>query len=413
MPETTTLTFPLDGLHCGSCVARADKALAAVDGVRDVNVNLAAETATVTLDRPDATAAMTSALEAAGYPARTETFRIAIADMSCASCVGRVERALAAVPGIVSAEVNLASGEARVRVLSGVPLTRVLDASAAAGYPATSADAPAARPADTTKAEESDRLRRGMCTAALLTLPVVILEMGGHLFPAFHHWIAATIGLRASWLIQFVLTTAVLLGPGRMFLAKGFPALVRGAPDMNSLVALGTSAAWSFSTIALFAPGVLPDGSRAVYFEAAAVIVTLILLGRFLEARAKGRTGEAIRRLMDLSPATARVERDGGVTEIPLADIITGERVRVLPGERVAVDGVVASGASWVDESMITGEPVPVEKTAGATVVGGTVNGAGALTIRATAVGERHDARAASSPWSATPKARACRSRAW
>ena len=388
MPETTTLTFPLDGLHCGSCVARADKALAAVDGVRDVNVNLAAETATVTLDRPDATAAMTSALEAAGYPARTETFRIAIADMSCASCVGRVERALAAVPGIVSAEVNLASGEARVRVLSGVPLTRVLDASAAAGYPATSADAPAARPADTTKAEESDRLRRGMRTAALLTLPVVILEMGGHLFPAFHHWIAASIGLRASWLIQFVLTTAVLLGPGRMFLAKGFPALVRGAPDMNSLVALGTSAAWSFSTIALFAPGVLPDGSRAVYFEAAAVIVTLILLGRFLEARAKGRTGEAIRRLMDLSPATARVERDGGVTEIPLADIITGERVRILPGERVAVDGVVASGASWVDESMITGEPVPVEKTAGATVVGGTVNGAGALTIRATAVGE-------------------------
>ncbi len=258
MPETTTLTFPLDGLHCGSCVARADKALGAVDGVRDVNVNLAAETATVTLDRPDATAAMTSALEAAGYPARTETFRIAIADMSCASCVGRVERSLAAVPGIVSAEVNLASGEARVRVLSGIPLPRVLDASAAAGYPATSADAPAAQTADTTKAEEADRLRRHMLTAALLTLPVFILEMGGHLFPAFHHWIAATIGLRTSWLIQFVLTTAVLLGPGRMFLAKGFPALARGAPDMNSLVALGTSAAWSFSTIASSRPAFCP-----------------------------------------------------------------------------------------------------------------------------------------------------------
>ena len=388
MPETTTLTFPVDGLHCGSCVGRAEKALQSVEGVGDVNVNLAAETATVTLDRPDATAAITSALEAAGYPARTETFRVAIADMSCASCVGRVERALAAVPGILSAEVNLASGEARVRVLAGIPLLRVLDASAAAGYPATSADAPRPETADTTKAEETDRLLRHTLIAALLTLPVFILEMGGHLFPAFHHWIAATIGMRTSWLIQFALTTAVLLGPGRMFLAKGFPALARGAPDMNSLVALGTSAAWSFSVVALFAPGLLPDGARAVYCEAAAVIVTLILLGRFLEARAKGRTGEAIRRLMDLSPATARVERDGGVTEIPLAEILAGDRVRVQPGERVAVDGVVVSGASWVDESMITGEPVPVEKTEGATVVGGTVNGAGALTIRATAIGE-------------------------
>jgi cation transport ATPase len=170
--------------------------------------------------------------------------------------------------------------------------------------------------------------------------------MGGHLFPAFHHWIAAGMGLRTSWLIQFALTSAVLVGPGRVFLAKGFPALARGAPDMNSLVALGASAAWGFSVVALFAPDLLPEGARAVYFEAAAVIVTLILLGRLLEARAKGRTGEAIRRLMDLSPATARVERDGAVTEVPVAEIAAGDRVRVLPGERVAVDGVVTSGES-------------------------------------------------------------------
>jgi len=388
MSGTTSLTFPVNGLHCGSCVGRAEKALRAVDGVRDVNVNLAAETATVTLDRADATAAMTDALETAGYPPRTETFRLAIAEMSCASCLGRVERALRAVPGVVRAEVNLASGEARVLALSGIPLSRVLEACAAAGYPATLADAPAAKTADTTKAEEAARLRRQTLIAALLTLPVFILEMGGHLFPAFHHWIAATIGMRTSWLIQFVLTTAVLLGPGRMFLAKGFPALARGAPDMNSLVALGTSAAWSFSVVALFTPELLPVGARAVYFEAAAVIVTLILLGRFLEARAKGRTGEAIRRLMDLSPATARVERDGAVIEIPLDRIVTDDLIRVLPGERVAADGVVTSGASWVDESVITGEPVPVEKSKGAKVVGGTINGAGALTVRATAVGE-------------------------
>ncbi len=384
----TTLTFPLDGMHCGSCVGRAEKAIGAVDGARDVRVNLAAETATVTLDRADAAADVASALDAAGYPARTGTFRLAVEDMSCASCVGRVERALAAVPGVISAQVNLAAGEARVDVLEGVPLARVLDASAAAGYPATSAGTPVSGAPDTAREEESWRLRRLTMIAALLTLPVFILEMGGHLVPAFHHWIAGTIGLGTSWLIQFLLTTAVLLGPGRMFLVKGFPALARGAPDMNSLVALGATAAWGFSTVALFAPGLLPEGARAVYFEAAAVIVTLILLGRLLEARAKGRTGEAIRHLMDLSPATARVERDGAVTEIPLAEIVTGDRVRVLPGERVAVDGVVASGASWVDESMITGEPVPVEKTEGAKVVGGTVNGAGALTVRATAVGE-------------------------
>jgi Cu+-exporting ATPase len=389
MTDATTLTFRVDNMSCGSCAARVEKALGAVDAVRDARVNLASESATVTLDGPDGTRAVASALDAAGYPAATEVLRLSIADMSCASCVGRVERALTAVPGVVAAEVNLATEQATVTVLAGsVPLSRVLEASASAGYPATSAETAVSTAAEDAKADESDRLGRLALIAALLTLPVFILEMGGHVFPAFHHWIAGTLGTRTSRLIQFVLTTAVLLGPGRMFLTKGFPALARGAPDMNSLVALGTSAAWSFSVVALFAPGLLPEGARAVYFEAAAVIVTLILLGRFLEARAKGRTGEAIRRLMDLSPAIARVDRAGGVVEVPVAEVVAGDRVHVLPGERVAVDGVVISGASWVDESMITGEPVPVEKTSGASVVGGTVNGAGALTIRAAAVGE-------------------------
>jgi Cu+-exporting ATPase len=156
---------------------------------------------------------------------------------------------------------------------------------------------------------------------------------------------------------------------------------------MNSLVALGSSAAWGFSTVALFAPALLPDGTRVVYFEAAAVIVTLILMGRFLEARAKGRTGQAIRKLVGLRAKTAQVERDGQLVELPVDDIVAGDLIQARPGEKIAVDGVVVKGASYVDESMITGEPIPVEKLADAEVVGGTVNGAGAFTFRATKVG--------------------------
>ncbi|MBL9059719.1 MAG: copper-translocating P-type ATPase, partial [Mangrovicoccus sp.] len=234
---------------------------------------------------------------------------------------------------------------------------------------------------------EARTLKRDLILAAALSLPVFVMEMGGHLLPGLHHLIAGTIGMQASWLIQAALTTAVLAGPGRRFYLKGLPALLRGAPDMNSLVAVGTLAAWAFSLVATFAPGLLPAGTVHVYFEAAAVIVTLILLGRFLEARAKGRTSEAIRRLVRLQPAVARVRRDGAVAEVDLAELRPGDIVEVRPGERVPVDGRVVEGDSWVDESMITGEPVPVAKAAGAPVVGGTVNQTGAFAFRATAVG--------------------------
>ena len=194
--------------------------------------------------------------------------------------------------------------------------------------------------------------------------------------------------MQASGWVQFVLTTLVLLGPGRRFYRKGFPALWRAAPDMNSLVAVGTTAAYGYSLVATFAPQVLPPGTINVYYEAAAVIVTLILLGRFLEARAKGRTSGAIRRLIGLQPKTARVRRDGTVVEVSMAEVRPGDIIEVRPGERVPVDGVVTEGDSWIDESMISGEPVPVSKTAGAQVTGGTVNQTGALSFRATAVGE-------------------------
>ena len=203
-----------------------------------------------------------------------------------------------------------------------------------------------------------------------------------------HMAVMNSIGMQNSWYIQFALTTVVLLGPGLRFYRKGFPALARLAPDMNSLVAVGTLAAFGYSLVATFAPGILPPGTQNVYFEAAAVIVTLILLGRLLEARAKGRTSEAIKRLVGLQTKTARVLRNGGLVEVPVAEVRPGDVVEVRPGERVPVDGEVTTGASWIDESMISGEPVPVEKAPGSTVTGGTVNQTGAFSFRATAVGE-------------------------
>ena len=218
-------------------------------------------------------------------------------------------------------------------------------------------------------------------------LPVFILEMGSHVIPGMHDWVMTTIGHRESRYAQFALTTLVLFGPGLVFFRKGVPALLRGAPDMNALVALGTGAAWSYSVVATFAAGLLPEGAQNIYFEAAAVIVTLILVGRYLEALAKGRTSEAIRQLMGLQPRTARVVRDDAEIEISVDQVRLGDLVQVRPGERIPVDGAVSDGRSYVDESMITGEPVPVLKETGAEVVSGTINTTGAFTFRATKVG--------------------------
>ncbi|MFG6565991.1 heavy metal translocating P-type ATPase [Sulfitobacter sp. 1A13421] len=389
MGKAETLTFGVQNMSCASCVGRVEKALNALEGVDEARVNLAAEAVRVTAHPAFNAGELDAALAQAGYPARKTTHRLRLSNMSCASCVGRVERALLPVPGVLSATVNLASEEARVETLEDADLLPALrDAAAEAGYP-VSVDTPEAGTPDaaTRKEAEAIHLKRMTLLAAALTLPVFVLEMGGHLVPAFHHWIAATIGIETSWLIQFLLTTLVLTWPGWHFYSNGLPALAKGAPDMNSLVALGSGAAWLYSVTALFAPGILPEGSRVVYFEAAAVIVTLILLGRYLEARAKGRTGAAIAKLMGLRATSARVERDGAVIELPLEKIETGDIIYLRPGEKIATDGIVVEGQSYVDESMITGEPVPVEKTGGAALVGGTLNGTGSLTYRATKVG--------------------------
>jgi Cu+-exporting ATPase len=315
---------------------------------------------------------------------------LAIGGMSCASCVGRVERALRDVPGVIEASVNLATERASVRLPRGAVATAaLLRAVETAGYEAApvEADAASSDAEAERRAAELAGLRRAVVIAGALTLPVVVLEMGSHLVPAIHRLVVAAIGMHGNWLLQFVLTTLVLFGPGLRFYRAGFPALLRGAPDMNSLVAVGTGAAYAYSAVATFAPQLLPPGTVSVYFEVAAVIATLVLLGRYLEARTKGRTSEAIRRLVGLQPRTARVRRDGAVQEVPAAAVRPGDVVEVRPGERIPVDGEVIEGASFVDESMVTGEPVPVEKQAGAVVVGGTVNQTGAFTFRATKVG--------------------------
>lgn len=382
----SSLTLQISKLSCGSCVARAENALRAVDGVGEVAVNLASESALVGFDAPATPATMTKALAAAGYPAVVDQVTLDISGMTCGGCAARVEKALAAAPAVTEVSVNLASETALVKFLAGATTPQaVAKASTDAGYPAHVHDLSV--PKVDHKADEMAALRRNLMIAAVLTAPVFVVEMGGHFIPGVHDLVHRTIGMQTSWVLQFVLVSLVLIWPGRLFFTQGLPALFKGAPDMNALVAIGTGAAWAFSTVATFFPAVLPAGTRAVYFEAAAVIITLILLGRFLEARAKGKTGAAIRKLVGLQPKTAFQMQDGAAVEVPIADIVVGDILRVRPGERIAVDGVVIEGSSFVDESMITGEPIPVEKASDDRVTGGTVNGTGVFTFRVTQVG--------------------------
>jgi heavy metal translocating P-type ATPase len=385
MAATTDLTFDVTGMSCAACAGRAERALAAVPGAQDARVNFATGQARLSMDGASLTD-VTQALTRAGYPAATTVMQIEVDGMTCASCAGAVERTLAKAPGVLDAQVNLATRRATVTALVGAVTAQDLAQRVTDNTSYTASAEPSAPQEDRTAAEQH-ALGRDTAIAAALTLPVFIMEMGGHVIPGMAAAIDGSIGRTASWLIQFVLVTLVLIGPGRRFFVHGIPSLLRGAPEMNALVALGAAAAWTYSTVALFAPGLLPAGTQAVYFEAAAVIVTLILLGRWLEARARGRAGAAIRSLAGLRPQSAQVERDGVATEIATDAIVVGDIVIVRPGERLPVDGTVLTGSGWVDESMITGEPAPVEKKPGRSVTGGTVNGESALRVRAQAVG--------------------------
>jgi heavy metal translocating P-type ATPase len=387
--DSVAVSLPIEGMTCASCVGRVEKALKAVPGVNQASVNLATERADITFAGAPDVAAAVQAVQKAGYAVAETTIELSVTGMTCASCVGRVEKALKAVPGVSNASVNLATERASITAAGGVSASALIQAVAKAGYEAkplsaetSDTDAVAER-----QAAELKSLKRALTVATIFALPVFILEMGAHIVPAFHHVIAETIGTQNSWYLQFVLASIVLFGPGLRFFKKGIPALLRGAPDMNSLVAVGTSAAYAYSVVATFAAGLLPAGTVNVYYEAAAVIVALILLGRYMEARAKGNTSEAIKRLLGLQAKTARVVRDGATLELAIDEVVAGDLIEVRPGERIPVDGEVVEGNSYIDESMISGEPVPVEKQPGSEVVGGTVNQNGALTFRATKVG--------------------------
>lgn len=381
-------TLLIEGMTCASCVGRVENALKKVDGVENAEVNLATEKAVVYSSKALDFSQLSHAVQRAGYQVvAAPPIELVIDGMTCASCVARVEKALKKVPGVAQATVNLATERAWIQGETQLDAQNLIQAVNRIGYQAKLLAQDQLQQQDK-KAQAEQQLQRDLLISVVLALPVFILEMGSHLIPAFHLWVMQHLGQQNSWLLQCVLTTLILIFPGRRFYQKGIPALWRLAPDMNSLVAVGTLAAYSFSLVATFMPEILPQGTVHVYYEAAAVIVSLILLGRYFEAKAKGRTSQAIQHLLGMQAKTARVHRDGQIVELPIDQVTEAMLVEIRPGERIPADGEVVEGQSYIDESMISGEALAIEKKLGDAVVGGTLNQNGSLTIRVTAVGQ-------------------------
>lgn len=374
----------IQGMTCASCVVRVERALKKVFGVIDANVNLATEQASIEYLPQTDPQLLTDSITKAGFDVVNDPIHLNIEGMTCASCVARVEKALLKVNAVDSAQVNLVTGQA---VIVGGELFDLIAAVEQAGFKAKRQQQDTAQHFHQ-KNKEMQALKRDFIFALVLAIPVFVLEMGGHLIPVFHHWVHQSIGMQNSWYIQFILTSLILIFPGRRFYQQGVKTLVHLAPDMNALVFVGTFAAYLFSCVATFMPTWLPQNMQHVYFESAAVIIVLILLGRFLEARAKGKTSQAIQYLLGLQPKVARVRHQEMWIELDIHAVRSGNTIEVHPGERLAVDGVVIDGQSYVDESMMTGEPTPVAKKIGDHVVGGTINQNGLLHIQATTVGQ-------------------------
>ncbi|ACB34102.1 heavy metal translocating P-type ATPase [Leptothrix cholodnii SP-6] len=358
------------GMTCASCVSRVEKTLRAVAGVRQASVNLATETATVSGDPGLDTQALAAAVRKAGYDVGTRSFKLQIEGMTCASCSGRVEKALRKVPGVTSAVVNLATEQASVEGLSGLSAAVLKAAVERAGYAVRDASA-LAEPAAASRLPAWWPVAAG----AALTLPLVAPML------------LALLGIDAmlpGWL-QLLLATPVQFWLGARFYKAGAKALLARSGNMDLLVALGTSAAYGLSVYLLLRHA--DHGMPHLYFEASAAVITLVLLGKWLETRAKRQTTDAIRSLQALRPVTARVLRAGVEIETPIDQVVVGDAVRVRPGERVPVDAEVIDGSSQLDESLITGESLPVAKGIGERVTGGSINGEGALTVRTLAVG--------------------------
>ncbi len=374
--QTETVDLSITGMTCASCVARVERALARVAGVTGASVNLATERATVTADGPVARAALVAAVEEAGYGVADEPVDLAIEGMTCASCVARVEKALAQVPGVSSAMVNLATERARVMRGPAADDAALIAAVEAAGYGARRIAGAASTAAVAERRAIGDRRELiHVVLAALLSLPIALPMM----VQAFGvHW------MLPGWL-QMALATPVQFWLGWRFYVAGAKAVRAGAGNMDLLVALGTSAGWLLSVWLLFTAH--PGHEPHLYFEASAVVITLVLLGKYLERRAKRQTTAAIEALATLRPDRARLRRGGAEHDVALAEVAVGDQVVVRPGERFPVDGRIIEGQSTVDESLITGESLPVAKAVGDRVTGGAVNGDGLVVVETTAIG--------------------------
>jgi len=374
---THALRLPVAGMTCASCAGRIERALAAVPGVLGADVNLATATVDVATDGSVAAPALADAVSRSGYRVPERTHELAIGGMTCASCVNRIEKALRAVPGVIDANVNLATERAHVRALPELSIEALVAAVVAAGYRANvpaSPDLPQATPSPGAGAEKDDaRERRHLWLAIALSLPLVLpmlaLPFGVH-------------AMLPGW-VQFALATPVQFWLGARFYRAGWHALKARSGNMDLLVALGTSAGYGLSVWHLLAGG----HHAALYFEASAVVIALVLLGKRLETRARRQTTAAIAALQALRPATARVRREGMTNEVPLAQVRVGDEVVVRPGERIPVDGRIREGRTHADESMLTGESLPIARAEGDRVTGGAVNGEGLIVIETTAIG--------------------------
>ena len=378
-PIPGKVTFPIEGMTCASCATRIEKVLGRVPGVTSAVVNLA--TARATVEGSATWSALITTVDKAGYkavdprPKASEVRAFRVEGMTCASCAQRVERVLAAVPGVVEVNVNLASQKATLRATTAD--AALVAAVERAGYTLVPQRAQE-RPDDLRLREQAQlrRIRRRLIIAAVLTVPVFIIAMFDLMFPG-------------AALVELILTTPVVVWAGGGFFRVAWKLARGGAANMDTLIAIGSGSAYGYSIVALLAGGapLAPEAAMGMYFETAAVVITLILLGKFLEDRAKTRANDAIRRLAGLQPRTATTIRDGIEVEVPVEEVRVGDLVLIRPGERLPVDGQVVEGTSTVDESMITGESLPVERVPGDPVIGATVNRTGRLVIAATRVG--------------------------
>lgn len=380
------LTLPISGMTCASCASHVEKALNQVPGVKETNVNLAIEKASIRFNNGSVPAEMlVAAVRDAGYDVPTTTLTLPIGGMTCASCVTHVEGALAKVPGVTNASVNLATEKATVHYVPDVAdLGEFKRAVADAGYQVLDiVENVDEIPEDRERAareKEMKVLKSKFIFAAVLSIPIFLGS-----YPEWFPWLPP---LLKNWVFVFFLVTPVQFWSGWQFYRGAWGAAKHKTSDMNTLIAIGTSAAYLYSAAVTFFPQFFPAGMDTVYYDTSSIIIALILLGRILEARAKGQTSEAIRKLMGLQAKTARVLRDGQEIDIPVNDVVLDDIVLVRPGEKVPVDGEITDGHSTLDESMVTGESIPVDKKVGDEVIGATINRTGAFKFRATKVGK-------------------------